>query len=58
MFLAALWLLFDRIKVLKHKGKYYSKLKELGIEEDYSKCFLTLEETHTLIEEKITRHQE
>lgn len=48
----------DRIKILKHKGIYYSKLKELGIKEDYSKYFLTLEETNTLFEEKLARHQE
>lgn len=48
----------DRIKILKHKGKYYSKLKELGIEEDYSKYFLTIEETNALLEEKISRHLE
>lgn len=48
----------DRIKILKHKGIYYSKLKELGIEEDYSKYFLTLEETDKLFEEKLARHLE
>ena len=32
--------------------------KELGIKEDYSKYFLTLEETDKLFEEKLARHLE